>query len=167
MILKWVWPGSKQIYKKGAGLQVFGPCFPLCLFFFLSPILYSFLPMGRSPPFFIFLRTKPFFFMGWASSTFKGLVPYCNFEPQQLSAFQGQWTPQDILELLQTPPFRQQVDSFTYVRTFLLHILLWCSEHFLETMWHKMFAKKSHLYWIQTCRELLPVFLFLVFTIHF
>ncbi|XP_050218641.1 26S proteasome regulatory subunit RPN13 isoform X2 [Mercurialis annua] len=28
---------------------------------------------------------------------------------------QGQWTPEDILELLQSPPFRQQVDSFTYV----------------------------------------------------
>ena len=31
-------------------------------------------------------------------------------------SFQGQWTPEDILELLQSPPFRQQVDSFTYVR---------------------------------------------------
>lgn len=28
---------------------------------------------------------------------------------------QGQWSPEDILELLQSPPFRQQVDSFTYV----------------------------------------------------
>lgn len=28
---------------------------------------------------------------------------------------EGQWTPEDILELLQSPPFRQQVDSFTYV----------------------------------------------------
>jgi hypothetical protein len=29
---------------------------------------------------------------------------------------QGHWTPEDILDLLQSPPFRQQVDSFTYVR---------------------------------------------------
>ncbi|KAI4348099.1 hypothetical protein L6164_008860 [Bauhinia variegata] len=28
---------------------------------------------------------------------------------------EGQWSPEDILELLQSPPFRQQVDSFTYV----------------------------------------------------
>ncbi|KAI5584269.1 hypothetical protein POPTR_006G078800v4 [Populus trichocarpa] len=28
---------------------------------------------------------------------------------------QGHWTPEDILDLLQSPPFRQQVDSFTYV----------------------------------------------------
>jgi hypothetical protein len=28
---------------------------------------------------------------------------------------QGPWTPEDIMELLQSPPFCQQVDSFTYV----------------------------------------------------
>ncbi|KAL2342631.1 hypothetical protein Fmac_003916 [Flemingia macrophylla] len=28
---------------------------------------------------------------------------------------EGKWTPEEILELLQSPPFRQQVDSFTYV----------------------------------------------------
>ncbi|XP_022729555.1 26S proteasome regulatory subunit RPN13-like isoform X2 [Durio zibethinus] len=28
---------------------------------------------------------------------------------------EGRWTPEDMLELLQSPPFRQQVDSFTYV----------------------------------------------------
>ncbi|XP_004503559.1 26S proteasome regulatory subunit RPN13 [Cicer arietinum] len=28
---------------------------------------------------------------------------------------EGTWSPEDILELLQSPPFRQQVDSFTYV----------------------------------------------------
>ncbi|KAF5469376.1 hypothetical protein F2P56_013456 [Juglans regia] len=28
---------------------------------------------------------------------------------------EGQWTPEDILELLQSPPFCQQVDSFTYI----------------------------------------------------
>ncbi|GLT41390.1 hypothetical protein SLA2020_154570 [Shorea laevis] len=28
---------------------------------------------------------------------------------------EGQWTPEDVLELLQSAPFRQQVDSFTYV----------------------------------------------------
>ncbi|GJW32878.1 26S proteasome regulatory subunit RPN13 [Tanacetum coccineum] len=28
---------------------------------------------------------------------------------------EGEWTPEDIMELLQSPPFRQQVDSFTYV----------------------------------------------------
>ncbi|KAJ6747186.1 ADHESION REGULATING MOLECULE 1 110 KDA CELL MEMBRANE GLYCOPROTEIN [Salix koriyanagi] len=28
---------------------------------------------------------------------------------------EGHWTPEDILDLLQSPPFRQQVDSFTYV----------------------------------------------------
>ncbi|KAK6247952.1 hypothetical protein QUC31_019517 [Theobroma cacao] len=33
----------------------------------------------------------------------------------KLVRFQGQWTPEDLLELLQSPPFRQQVDSFTYV----------------------------------------------------
>ncbi|OWM89229.1 26S proteasome regulatory subunit RPN13 isoform X1 [Punica granatum] len=36
---------------------------------------------------------------------------------QSLASYlpEGQWTPEDILELLQSPPFRQQVDSFTYV----------------------------------------------------
>ncbi|CAI0628060.1 unnamed protein product [Linum tenue] len=28
---------------------------------------------------------------------------------------EGPWTPEDILELLQSAPFRQQIDSFTYV----------------------------------------------------
>ncbi|XP_057980406.1 26S proteasome regulatory subunit RPN13 isoform X6 [Malania oleifera] len=28
---------------------------------------------------------------------------------------EGQWTPEDLIDLLQSPPFRQQVDSFTYV----------------------------------------------------
>lgn len=28
---------------------------------------------------------------------------------------EGQWSPEDLMELLQSPPFRQQVDSFTYV----------------------------------------------------
>ncbi|GMJ01530.1 regulatory particle non-ATPase 13 [Hibiscus trionum] len=36
---------------------------------------------------------------------------------EQLASYlpEGQWTPEDLLELLQSPPFRQQVDSFTYV----------------------------------------------------
>ncbi|XP_062115363.1 26S proteasome regulatory subunit RPN13 [Humulus lupulus] len=36
---------------------------------------------------------------------------------QHLASYlpEGQWSPEDILELLQSPPFRQQVDSFTYV----------------------------------------------------
>ncbi|KAL5543408.1 hypothetical protein UlMin_007192 [Ulmus minor] len=36
---------------------------------------------------------------------------------QQLASYlpEGQWSREDILELLQSPPFRQQVDSFTYV----------------------------------------------------
>ncbi|KAL1813578.1 hypothetical protein DCAR_0625940 [Daucus carota subsp. sativus] len=28
---------------------------------------------------------------------------------------EGQWSPEDLMEILQSPPFRQQVDSFTYV----------------------------------------------------
>ncbi|KAF6167330.1 hypothetical protein GIB67_043191 [Kingdonia uniflora] len=28
---------------------------------------------------------------------------------------EGQWTPEDLMELLQSPPFRQQVEAFTYV----------------------------------------------------
>ncbi|KAH6798000.1 regulatory particle non-ATPase 13 [Perilla frutescens var. hirtella] len=32
-----------------------------------------------------------------------------------LPELQGQWTPDELLELLQSPPFRQQLDSFTYV----------------------------------------------------
>ncbi|KAM1328874.1 hypothetical protein ACFX2F_013095 [Malus domestica] len=28
---------------------------------------------------------------------------------------EGRWSPEDILELLQSPPFRQQMDSFAYV----------------------------------------------------
>ncbi|KAM7477503.1 hypothetical protein LguiA_025716 [Lonicera macranthoides] len=28
---------------------------------------------------------------------------------------EGQWTPEDLMEIIQSPPFRQQVDSFTYV----------------------------------------------------
>lgn len=35
---------------------------------------------------------------------------------------QGKWSPEEILELLQSPPFRQQVDSFTYVRTKVPHL---------------------------------------------
>ncbi|KAF9614519.1 hypothetical protein IFM89_018989 [Coptis chinensis] len=36
---------------------------------------------------------------------------------QQLASYlpEGQWTPEDLLELLQSPPFRQQVEAFTYV----------------------------------------------------
>ncbi|XP_024028378.1 26S proteasome regulatory subunit RPN13 [Morus notabilis] len=36
---------------------------------------------------------------------------------QDLASYlpEGQWSPEDLLELLQSPPFRQQVDSFTYV----------------------------------------------------
>ncbi|RVW88740.1 26S proteasome regulatory subunit RPN13 [Vitis vinifera] len=36
---------------------------------------------------------------------------------QRLASYlpEGQWNPEDLLELLQSPPFRQQVDSFTYV----------------------------------------------------
>ncbi|CAH9101816.1 unnamed protein product [Cuscuta europaea] len=36
---------------------------------------------------------------------------------QQLATYlpEGQWNREDFLELLQSPPFRQQVDSFTYV----------------------------------------------------
>ncbi|GAA0146754.1 hypothetical protein LIER_06632 [Lithospermum erythrorhizon] len=36
---------------------------------------------------------------------------------QQLSSYlpEGQWTTEELIELLQSPPFRQQVDSFTYV----------------------------------------------------
>ncbi|CAK9178735.1 unnamed protein product [Ilex paraguariensis] len=36
---------------------------------------------------------------------------------QQLSSYlpEGRWTLEDLGELLQSPPFRQQVDSFTYV----------------------------------------------------
>uniref|UniRef100_A0A5B6YG63 Putative 26S proteasome regulatory subunit RPN13-like isoform X1 n=1 Tax=Davidia involucrata TaxID=16924 RepID=A0A5B6YG63_DAVIN len=36
---------------------------------------------------------------------------------QRLASYlpEGQWTPEELIELLQSPPFRQQVDSFTYV----------------------------------------------------
>uniref|UniRef100_A0A5B6YGU6 Putative 26S proteasome regulatory subunit RPN13 n=1 Tax=Davidia involucrata TaxID=16924 RepID=A0A5B6YGU6_DAVIN len=36
---------------------------------------------------------------------------------QRLASYlpEGQWTPEELMELLQSPPFRQQVDSFTYV----------------------------------------------------
>ncbi|XP_039064199.1 26S proteasome regulatory subunit RPN13-like [Hibiscus syriacus] len=36
---------------------------------------------------------------------------------EQLASYlpEGQWRPEDLLELLQSSPFRQQVDSFTYV----------------------------------------------------
>ncbi|CAL8990306.1 unnamed protein product [Prunus brigantina] len=36
---------------------------------------------------------------------------------QRLESYlpEGQWSPEDILELLQSPPFRQQMDSFAYV----------------------------------------------------
>ncbi|CAN1185723.1 26S proteasome regulatory subunit RPN13 [Linum perenne] len=36
---------------------------------------------------------------------------------ERLASFlpEGPWTPEDVLELFQSPPFRQQVDSFTYV----------------------------------------------------
>jgi len=34
----------------------------------------------------------------------------------QYYLMQGKSSPEEILELLQSPPFRQQVDSFTYVR---------------------------------------------------
>lgn len=32
-----------------------------------------------------------------------------------IAHFQGSWTPSDILELLQSPPLRQQLDAFTHV----------------------------------------------------
>ena len=53
--------------------------------------------MGKTPPFFIFLRARPFFFMGWAFLTFKGLIPSCNFEPQHpgsLNAQEKKWDDQ-------------------------------------------------------------------------
>ncbi|KAG8373915.1 hypothetical protein BUALT_Bualt11G0074900 [Buddleja alternifolia] len=36
---------------------------------------------------------------------------------QQLASYlpEGKWTPDELIELLQSPPFRQQLDSFTYV----------------------------------------------------
>ncbi|XP_010263390.1 PREDICTED: 26S proteasome regulatory subunit RPN13 [Nelumbo nucifera] len=36
---------------------------------------------------------------------------------QRLASYlpEGQWTPEDLIELLQSPPFRQQVEAFTYV----------------------------------------------------
>ncbi|PIA43975.1 hypothetical protein AQUCO_01800203v1 [Aquilegia coerulea] len=36
---------------------------------------------------------------------------------QRLASYlpEGQWTPEDLLELLQSPPFRQQLEAFTYV----------------------------------------------------
>ncbi|XWS28182.1 hypothetical protein CRYUN_Cryun25bG0043600 [Craigia yunnanensis] len=44
------------------------------------------------------------------------LIETLSLEDQLASYLpEGQWTPEDILELLQSPPFRQQVDSFTYV----------------------------------------------------
>ncbi|KAI5659186.1 hypothetical protein M9H77_27979 [Catharanthus roseus] len=47
------------------------------------------------------------------------ILPLINDLPleQQLASYlpEGPWTPEDLLELLQSPPFRQQVDSFTYV----------------------------------------------------
>ena len=32
-----------------------------------------------------------------------------------IAQFQGSWTPGDIVELLQSPPLRQQLDAFTHV----------------------------------------------------
>ncbi|KAJ9145656.1 hypothetical protein P3X46_028014 [Hevea brasiliensis] len=47
------------------------------------------------------------------------IMPLINTLPleERLASYlpEGQWTPEDILELLQSPPFRQQVDSFTHV----------------------------------------------------
>lgn len=47
------------------------------------------------------------------------ILPLINDLPldQQLASYlpEGRWTPEDLLELLQSPQFRQQVDSFTYV----------------------------------------------------
>ncbi|XP_042497709.1 26S proteasome regulatory subunit RPN13 isoform X2 [Macadamia integrifolia] len=36
---------------------------------------------------------------------------------QQLASYlpEGQWTPEDLMDLFQSPPFRQQVEAFTYV----------------------------------------------------
>ncbi|KAL6585640.1 regulatory particle non-ATPase [Orobanche minor] len=36
---------------------------------------------------------------------------------QQLASYlpEGEWTPEELIELLQSPPFRQQLQSFTYV----------------------------------------------------
>ncbi|KAL6508476.1 regulatory particle non-ATPase [Orobanche hederae] len=36
---------------------------------------------------------------------------------QQLASYlpEGEWTPEELIELLQSPPFRQQLESFTYV----------------------------------------------------
>lgn len=35
-------------------------------------------------------------------------------------SLQGQWSAEEILELLQSPPFRQQVDSFSHVRIWII-----------------------------------------------
>ncbi|XP_025013809.2 uncharacterized protein LOC8282890 isoform X1 [Ricinus communis] len=47
------------------------------------------------------------------------ILPFIDTLPleERLASYlpEGQWTPEDILELLQSPPFRQQMDSFTYV----------------------------------------------------
>lgn len=47
------------------------------------------------------------------------ILPLINDLPleQQLASYlpEGRWTPEDLLELLQSPQFRQQVDSFSYV----------------------------------------------------
>lgn len=47
------------------------------------------------------------------------IMPLMDMLPleQRLAPYlpEGKWSPEEILELLQSPPFRQQVDSFTYV----------------------------------------------------
>lgn len=37
---------------------------------------------------------------------------------------QGRWNAEDLKELLMSPPFRQQVDSFTYVRDLVFNFVL-------------------------------------------
>uniref|UniRef100_A0A7N2MVY1 Regulatory particle non-ATPase 13 n=1 Tax=Quercus lobata TaxID=97700 RepID=A0A7N2MVY1_QUELO len=78
----------------------------------------------------LYIHVCPFPYCSPSSSSFSGLGLGDILKPElimplietlqleeHLTSYlpEGQWTPEDILELLQSPPFRQQVDSFTYV----------------------------------------------------
>jgi ascorbate-specific PTS system EIIC-type component UlaA len=43
-------------------------------------------------------------------------VCFMSVHSEVIMRLQSHCTPKDILDLLQSPPFRQQMDSFTYVR---------------------------------------------------
>ncbi|XP_076890381.1 uncharacterized protein LOC143541435 [Bidens hawaiensis] len=65
---------------------------------------------------------------------------------------EGEWTPEEIMELLQSPPFRQQVDSFTYAsiragHLFVALVLTWLNVSTLVFVGSQDWSNRSYSIW--------------------